>query len=191
MTQQGPNPVDLYEAAVQYMHGIIAGVKAEQFGDPTPCDQWNVQELILHNVKVSQAIHNMLTDGEHVNVFEVSDQLSPEDALAAFEASTGQLLQAAGVRANLEKRVDRYGRQLTGRELLMAPFSDLLIHKWDLAKATEQDSTLDSAMAEASYGFFLPRIETMRDSGNFGRGRSMPITASSQDKLLALTGREP
>ena len=68
MTQQGPNPVDLYEAAVQYMHGIIAGVKAEQFGNPTPCDQWNVQELIVHNVKVSQAIHNMLTDGEHVNV---------------------------------------------------------------------------------------------------------------------------
>ena len=73
----------------------------------------------------------------------------------------------------------------------MAPFSDLLIHKWDLAKATEQDSTLDSAMAEASYGFFLPRIEIMRDRGNFDRGRSMPITASSQDKLLALTGREP
>ena len=173
------------------MHGIIAGVKAEQFGDPTPCVQWNVQELIVHNVKVSQNFHNILTDGEHVNVFEVSDQLSPEDALAAFEASTGQLLQAAGVRANLEKLVDRRGQQFTGRQLLMGPFSDLLIHKWDLAKATEQDSTLDSAMAEASYGFFLPSIELMRDRGNFDRGRSMPITASSQDKLLALTGREP
>ena len=191
MTQQGPNPVDLYEAAVQYMHGIIAGVKAEQFGDPTPCVQWNVQELIVHNVKVSQNFHNILTDGEHVNVFEVSDQLSPDDALAAFEASTGQLLQAAEVRANLEKLVNRRGQQFTGRQLLMGPFSDLLIHKWDLAKATEQDSTLDSAMAEASYGFFLPRMETMRDSGNFGRGISIPITASSQDKLLALTGREP
>ena len=191
MTQQGTNTVELYEGAVHYMHGIIARVRAEQFGEPKPCYLWNVQELIVHNVKVSQLIHNMLTDGEHVNVYEVSDQLSPEDALAAFDASTGQLLQTAGVRANLEKLVDRYGRQLTGRELLMAPFSDLLIHKWDLAKATEQDSTLDSTMAEASYSFFLPSIEIMRDRGNFGRGRSLPITSSAQDKLLALTGRQP
>jgi len=191
MTQQEPNPVDLYEGAVQYMRGIIAGVKAEQFADPTPCVKWSVQELIVHNIKVSQSFYSILTDGESVNVFEVSDQLLPEGALAAFEASSGQLLQAVGVRANLEKLVVRRGQQVTGRQLLMGPFSDLLIHKWDLAKATEQDSTLDSAMAEASYAFFLPRLETMRDSGNFGRGISIPITASSQDKLLALTGREP
>ena len=191
MTQLEPNPVELYEAAVQSMHGIIAGVKAEQFGEPTPCDQWNVRELIVHNIKVSQLIRNMLTGGEHVNVYEVSEQLLPEEALMAFEESTGQLLQTAGVQANLEKLVDRYGQRLTGRELLMAPFSDLLIHKWDLAKATAQDSTLDSAMAEASYSFFLPSIEIMRDRGNFGRGRSLPITSSAQDKLLALTGRQP
>ena len=87
------------------MHGIITGVKAERFGDPTPCVKWRVQELIVHNIKVSQSIYNVLTDGEGANVFEVSDQLLPDGALVAFEASTGQLLQVVGVRANLEKLV--------------------------------------------------------------------------------------
>ena len=87
------------------MHGIISGVKAEQFGDPTPCVKWSVQEVIVHNIKVSQSIYSLLTDGESVNVFEVSDQLLPEGASAEVKASTGQLLEVTGVRANLEKLV--------------------------------------------------------------------------------------
>ena len=53
MAQQGPNPIELYEGAVNYMRPILAGVKADQLGGTTPCTKWSVQQSITHNVKVT------------------------------------------------------------------------------------------------------------------------------------------
>ena len=37
---------DLYAAAAQKTQSVIAGVKADQFNDSTPCSDWNVQALV-------------------------------------------------------------------------------------------------------------------------------------------------
>ena len=87
------------------MHDTISGVKAEQFGVPIPCVKWGVQEVTVHNIKVSQSIYSLLTDGESVNILRSVDQLLPEGASDEVEASTGQSLEVTGVRANLEKLV--------------------------------------------------------------------------------------
>lgn len=73
----------------------------------------------------------------------------------------------------------------------MFPFADLMLHKWDLAKATNQDTSLDSSLAEACYNSLMHRIERGREAGLFSPEVTLPITASIQDKLLALTGRQP
>ena len=89
MTQQSmPNPIELYEGAVQYMRPIIAGVKPGQQVDTTPCTEWNVQELLNHNIKVAQMTQGMFTGGGPVNPMEVSGPLPPEGAAESWEAGT-------------------------------------------------------------------------------------------------------
>ena len=88
MTQQGPNPIEVYEAAAQAMQSIVAGVRADQLNAPTPCTEWSVQALINHNINVSQFFNSLLTGGAAV-AMEVSGPLPSEGAAAAFEADSG------------------------------------------------------------------------------------------------------
>ena len=192
MAQQGPNPVELYEGAVQYMRPILAGVMPDQLGGPTPCTEWSVQQLITHNIKTQQRVHSYLTVAAPVDNMSVGEPLPPEGALAAWEAGVAQLLEAIKGPDFLDRLVShpRFG-EMPGREVIMLPFTDLLIHKWDLAKATNQDVSLDSSLAEACYNGLIQVIEGRRDPQLFGPGVTVPISASIQDKLLALTGRKP
>lgn len=185
------NPVELYEGAAQYMHGIISGVREDQHDGSTPCERWSVRELITHNIKVSQAYHGFLTSSEAVNAFDVGDPIPEEGAVAAFAASTGRLLEAIKEPGALDRMVESPFGSIPGGQLIMFPFADLLIHKWDLAKATDQDSTMDSSLVDVCFSILEPRMERLRSGGNFGRGVSVPVSASSQDKLLAITGRQP
>ena len=191
MVQQGPNPIEVYEGAVNYMRDIIAGVKSDQFNASTPCSEWTVQALINHNVKVSQTFLGMMTGSGGVDPFDVSGPIPDEGAVAAFEGSTGALLEAIKAPGALEKVVKAPFGEMPGSQLIMIPFGDLLIHKWDLAKATGQDTSLDGGLAEVCYHVLEHLLEGGRDPNNFAEAVSVPISASFQDKLLALSGRTP
>jgi len=73
---------------------------------------------------------------------------------------------------------------MPGSQVVMLPFTDALIHKWDLAKATNQDTSLDSSLAEVCYNYLMPAMESRRQPQLFGAEVKVPIGASIQDKLL-------
>lgn len=191
MAQQGPNPIEIYEGAVNFMRDIIAGVKADQLTSSTPCVEWNVQALIIHNIKVSQAFHGMMTGSGGVDAFDVKGPIPSEGAVAAFEGTTGALLEAIKAPGALEKVVEAPFGKMPGGQFIMIPFADLLIHKWDLAQATGQDSSLDSSMSDVCYALFSPMVQGMRAGGNFGAEVLVSASASIQEKLLGMTGRTP
>ena len=60
MTQQGPNVVELYEAAVQQMLPTLGAVTADQLTNATPCVEWNVQNVIIHNIKVADYVQGII-----------------------------------------------------------------------------------------------------------------------------------
>lgn len=190
MAQQGPNPIEVYEATVQSMQPIIAGVRADQLNASTPCAEWSVQALINHNIRVSQFFNSLFTGTGGVNPMEVNVPLPSEGAAAAFEAATSGLLATAKA-TDLEKVVEAPFGSMPGGQILMIPFGDMLIHKWDLAKATGQSTSLDSGLAEVCYGLITHLLEGGRDPNNFSEAISVPASASIQDKLLAFTGRQP
>ncbi len=190
MAQQGPNPVEVYEATVQSMQTIIAGVRADQVSASTPCTEWNVQALINHNIKVSQFFNSILTGAGGPNNMEVNVPLLPEGAAAAFEAATSGLLTTAKP-IDLGKVVEAPFGSMPAGQLMMIPSMDMFIHKWDLAKATGQDTSLDSGLAEVYYHLMEHMLSGGRDPNNFAPAMTVPASASIQDRLLALSGRQP
>ena len=190
MAGQGPNPIEGYEATVQSMMPIIAGVGAEQLNGSTPCSEWNVQALINHNIKVSQFFDGIVTGASGVNPMEVNVPLPSEGAAAAFEAATSGLLFTAKA-TDLEKVVVAPFGTMPFGQILMIPFGDMLIHQWDLAKATGQDTSLDSGLADACYQLLQHLMQEGRDPDNFAAALTVSDSASIQDKLLAFAGRKP
>jgi uncharacterized protein (TIGR03086 family) len=69
---------------------------------------------------------------------------------------------------------------------------DVLIHSWDLARATGQDERLDPALVEACTAMFVPEMPIRgREAGIVGPEVPVNENASPQDRLLATMGRWP
>ena len=70
-------------------------------------------------------------------------------------------------------------------------FIDVLVHGWDLAKGTGQDTTLDPDLAAACWAVVEPQAELLRGSGAFNTDVAAPEGADAQTRLLAALGRRP
>ncbi len=68
-------------------------------------------------------------------------------------------------------------------------FLDVLIHGWDVAKSTGQDTTLDPELVEACWEVIEPQIDLLAGSGMFGSGVEAPAGTDRETALLARLGR--
>ena len=195
MAQQMPNPIELYEAASQGFRQTLSGVKPDQMSNSTPCTLWSVQALINHNIKVTGFALGMLTENITVNPKEVSGRLPAEGAVEALDAGVAKVLELMKQEGSASMKIGTPFGQMTRGECLMAPIMDLLIHKWDLAKGTDQNTTLDSGLVQVIHDAFAPQMEGLRkmDFGGpiYGPEVSVPADASLQDKVIAMMGRQP
>ena len=131
-------------------------------------------------------------------------QLSPappvtDDPVAAFRAA----------RADIEAMLDEPAVAATECETPMGtmtiedhvdqvPSADLVVHGWDLARATGQDDTIDTDEVAQMWPGAQHIGEEMRTPGFFGPGIvvfgpevPVPVDAPLQDRLLGLLGPRP
>jgi uncharacterized protein (TIGR03086 family) len=69
-------------------------------------------------------------------------------------------------------------------------FVDVLIHGWDLAVATSQDSHLDPELVAAADELLRAQADMVRASGMFGADLAVSGDAAPQARLLAFLGRQ-
>lgn len=69
---------------------------------------------------------------------------------------------------------------------------ELVVHGWDLARATGQPYEPDPAALEAAHGFLAAAADDpSRGDAPFGPVVSVPPTASLLDRTIGLSGRDP
>ncbi len=125
----------------------------------------------------------------------LSDPLPSEGAENAFTAGANRVLDFLKS-ADLSKEIDTPFGPMPLGQIVMFPTMDITIHKWDLAKGTNQDTSIDSGLAQVCYAVSEAAAEGLRQNAaqeqpSFGAEVSVPISASIQDKLLAISGRQP
>jgi uncharacterized protein (TIGR03086 family) len=182
--------VTLHQRTVRVWLDYVDGVRADQWGEPTPCSEWNVRELVNH--VVGEDLWTVpLLDGSTIE--EVGDRLDgdllgddpvrvAQDSGRAAANSAAQAVPSGGtVRLSYgEDSIDNYVRQLA---------ADHLVHGWDLAVATGQDRTLDAELVAAVAEWFAHWEAAYRDGGIVGaRART---SDDPQEDLLLGFGRDP
>jgi len=68
---------------------------------------------------------------------------------------------------------------------------DIVIHTWDLARATGLDETMDPDLVPQMLAGMEPMDEMLRQSGHYGPRVEVPADADVATRLLAFTGRRP
>ena len=175
--------LEALERAAQRTEAVVAGVRPEHHPLPTPCGDWTVRELLNHTIASAGAFGRMLRDeaplwkADHVSGDPVAAlRAGVEDSLAGW--------RAGGLARTVEP--------LDGLPLVELQVLDLVVHGWDLARATGQPDALpdDLAARELAVWSAVP-MEMGRSMGQFGPEVAVPADAPPADRLLGLLGRDP
>ena len=182
----------LHRRALDATHKIVAGIQPDQRTLPTPDEGWDVRALLNHIVSGNLwAVE--LTAGQTID--EVGDRLDGDmlgdDPLGAYDASAQAAAAAFEEAGALDAQCAVSYGPVPGSVYAGHRFIDILIHGWDLAIATGQDATLDSALVAACLAVVEPQAGLMQASGSYGSHVDAPADADPQTRLLALLGRRP
>jgi uncharacterized protein (TIGR03086 family) len=175
-------PIDIWRLVADKWESVYRGVGDEQWDAPTPCDGWSVRDLVEHNL-TWQARGGAL----------LGAATAPGDDWDAIRAAYEAQLSDP---ANLEGTVPQFA-DVPKAELAAFMIGDLLIHSWDLARATGADETLPGPAVDATLaGLHHVPPELLRGHNPLGMAMmgpevEPPADASQQDRMLAFTGRRP
>ena len=161
-------------------------------GPATPCTDWDVRALLNH-VVAGNWWAGELARGRTIE--EVGDRLDGDQLGAAPLDAYDESSQAAAAAFDEPGALDRpcavsYG-PVPGSVYAGHRFIDVLIHGWDLAVATGQDSRLDPALVEACWQEIEPQAAMLSASGMFGQPTAAGPGADPQTRLLEALGRTP
>lgn len=182
---------DLHARALEHTRGYVEGVAPEQLGNPTPCEGWDVTELLNHLVSGNFWVGPLVAGKtiEEVGAVYDGDVIGDEPA-KAFAESAGIAASAFKGEGAMEKPVAVSYGPVPGSIYCGHRFIDVLIHGWDLAKATGQDATLPIDLVLACTEVVKPQAELLAGSGAFGTTQTVGDDAGPQTALLAMLGRE-
>jgi uncharacterized protein (TIGR03086 family) len=189
--------MELYEAfeqAVASTAEIVKGVPASQLAAPTPCTDWDVRTLLNHLIGtlwLSEALFADSTPRHPMAPGGVPESdLADGDPAAAYAEASAVALAAAGsgdalTRVHVTPLGDMPGPVLAGFTTL-----DILVHGWDLAKATGQPAALEPALAGHVLAFAQQALTAEESrAGRIGPAVAVPADAPVADRLIGFLGR--
>lgn len=186
------NVAELYRHSMGQFLDRVAQIAPGDWGQPTPCADWNVRELVNHVVyedRWTAPLMAGLTVGDIGTRFD-GDLLGDDPVGRALDA-VKQAEEAVCAPGALDRTVQLSFGPTPAREYAWQLLAEHLIHAWDLAAAIGADRRLDPDAVRACAAWFSDREQLFRETGAIGPRVRTPATADEQDRLLGAYGRNP
>lgn len=185
---------DVLTTALDALRGVADGTTTDQLGQPTPCSEWTVGQVLTH------AAGDQLAWAATVGSADMPTY-NPFDPPQEAEGGTAEAVRAAvDVAAQTWSGVDPAAESLptplppvpnlTPDLAAAAAALDAAVHAWDVAVATGQPSPLTATLAEQ----LRPAAEATADSlRGFAYAEALPEVAGEDAAggLLRYLGRDP
>ncbi|MFE5260349.1 TIGR03086 family metal-binding protein [Streptomyces coelicoflavus] len=194
MSQETTTTLDLKPQA-RILARLADGVRDDRLADPTPCPDLAVRNLLGHLTGLAVAFR----DAARKDLGPTTDT-SPEASVP--DIGPGWREELAGVLGELAEAwrapeawtgmTRAGGIDLPGEVAGAVVADELVIHGWDLARATGQEYAPDAAALRAAYGLLASAAEESdRDQGMFGPVVAVPADAPLLERAVGLSGRDP
>lgn len=205
-------PIEQLRQALTIPARLIAGIRADQWGRPTPCEHWTVRDLVAHLIEGHDLIAARL-GGPSIPEPRTTRSRHAADADEALHSGyrdASETLLAALAHADALHRLVTVplgqpapapmsaGPDLTvtigpvsGAVVLHLRIVECLVHGWDLARATGQRSEFPEDLTEQALGFIVGRLIMHPEArAVFGPSRTAGAYAPAIDRLAACLGRD-
>ena len=192
-----------YKKHADQFEAKIAAIEPGQWANQSPCAEWTARDVVSHIVDMHAAMIPA-SAAEQLRHRAVGPAPSvADDPLAAFRAARADV-EAVLNDPELAGQVinSPTGPMTAAQHIDQVVSDDMVLHGWDLARATGQDDTMDPEDVDRMWTDLqaIPAslLDKMRTPEAFGPGIfvygpevKVPDDASKQDKLLAAIGRQP
>jgi len=173
---------------------LAEGVTDGQLGDPTPCPDSAVGNILGHLAGLSVAFRDagrkQLGDTTDTDPNAAVPDLGPgwrEELPKALD----ELADAWRDPAAWTGMTRAGGVDLPGPVAGIVAADELIVHGWDLARATGQPYEPDPAALQAAHDFLSTWTDDADRGDAFGPVVPVPAEASLLDRTVGLSGRDP
>ncbi|MGI8810556.1 MAG: TIGR03086 family metal-binding protein [Acidimicrobiales bacterium] len=165
----------------------VKSVPEGAWDNPAPCEGWVARDVVRHLVEWIPGFFE-----SKAGIALPKATTVDEDPVAAWQALSDGLQALLDDPEVTSREVEMpMGRFTVEQAVDMICTGDVLLHTWDLARATGLDETLDPEEVHRMYEGMEPLDELLRGSGHYGPRVEVPDDADEQTKLIAFIGRRP
>jgi uncharacterized protein (TIGR03086 family) len=186
--RQMDRPAEEHRRVARAFTVTVEATDPSAWDRPAPPEGWVARDVVRHLVEWFPAF---LRDATGITV-PVGPSVD-DDPVGAWRTQSDavQALLDDPATAEQSYELPHIGTMPLEQAIAMIYTGDVFLHRWDLARATGQDETLDPDTCARMLDGMLPLDDVLRQSGQFGPRVEVPDDADAQTKLLAFIGRTP
>ena len=182
----------VHRDALDATRQFVAGIGDDQWDLPTPCDGWNVRELLNHIVAGNLWAAQL---GRGRTIADVGSALDGDvlgaDPVAAYDRSAESAAAVFEMPGALDAPCAVSYGPVPGSVYAGHRLIDVLIHGWDLGVGDRPANRLDPSVVEACWEVVRPQLALLQGSGAFGVEVADRADSDPQTSLLNALGRHP
>ena len=168
---------------------LVARLTSAELDAPSPCAGWDVRAT-LNQLLGATWMFTLVNQGQAADE-DAGDVIGDDASLAVTAAAKENLASWRQPGAFEGDRSYVFGTfPATGAAMLN--LGEVVVHNWDVAKATGQALVIDPAVGQMIYDWGVSNpLDDFRDHGAFGPEVAVPASAPIVDRLVGLLGRQP
>src|ERR1019366_5212052 len=168
---------------------LVARLTPDELDAPSPCAGWDVRATLNHMLGATW-MFTLVNQGQTADE-DAGDVIGDDASLAVTAAAKENLASWRQPGAFEGDRSYVFGT-FPARGAAMLNLGEVVVHNWDVAKATGQELVFDPAVGQMIYdwGVSIP-LDDFRDHGAFGPEVAVSASATIVDRLVGLLGRQP
>ena len=177
--------------AADRLAGLVRNVTDGDLKAPTPCPDYTVGDLLDHinGLAVAFTMAALKTPLEGAGSGDASRL--PLDFRESIPVRLAELAQAWRAPEAWEGMTAAGGVDLPGEVAAAVALDEIVLHGWDLARATGQDFDVEPDLLQVVHGFVTEIGPDDRDGSLFGAAVEVDPDAPLLDRVLGLSGRNP
>jgi uncharacterized protein (TIGR03086 family) len=181
----------LHRRAAEAFGARVHAIRDDQWGLPSPCEDWDVRALVRHVVEDNLWVPHLMKGAKIEDIGErfAGDVLGPLP-VEAWDRSIAEALEAFAEEDALKRTVHLSFGDVPASVYAEQRTLDLLVHAWDLARAIGADDHLDGTVVAFALPYATEHADELSGSGMFGDALDVPDDADAQTRLLAKLGRQ-
>ena len=187
-----------FRSALRAFSERVHAIGEDQWSAPTPCRDWSVSDLVSHLIDENRWTAPLLHGLDLASagkVVEGSRKLPVHGGVGAnlaeaWDEAAAEAGDAVSDKGALDRTVDLSRGPTPARQYIGEMIADLVIHGWDLGRAIGYTEPLPDDVVDAVFDI-AKDMGDLSATGMFAKPVDVPDDASTIDKLVALTGRDP